>query len=75
MLYHKVVEEEQQLLKGDANGDGIVTVVDVMLTVSYILNGNAEAFFFDNADIDENGIITITDVMSIVNIVFSRETN
>ena len=73
MLYHKVVEEETKPLKGDANGDGEVSVADIMLTVNFVLQNDSEGFVFDNADIDENGEISIADVMSIVDIVMKQK--
>ena len=55
-------------LLGDANGDGKVTVADVMLTVNYVLKGNVDRFLFRNADVNLDNIITVADIMGIVNI-------
>ena len=65
---------QTQLLLGDANGDGIVSVSDVTLTVGYILGDKLkdETFFFDNADVDGNGMITVADVTGIVDIVLGE---
>ncbi len=65
---------QTQLLLGDANGDGIVSVSDVTLTVGYILGDKLkdETFFFDNADVDGNGMIAVADVTGIVDIVLGE---
>ena len=57
-----------EFLLGDANGDGQVTVTDVMLTVNYVQKSNVERFSFRNADINHDNKITVADIMGIVNI-------
>ena len=66
-IYRKV--DSTTILIGDANGDGYVTVADVMLTVDYVFSSNVEGFHFENADINSDGKIGVTDVMGIVDIV------
>ena len=56
------------IVLGDANGDGTVSVADVMLTVRYVANGGAESFFFRNADVNFDADITVSDIMGIVRI-------
>ena len=53
-------------LLGDANGDGIVNVMDVMAVVSYIIDTTPNPFLVNNADVNEDGIINVMDVMAIV---------
>ena len=65
----KEVKIYRKILIGDANGDGYVTVADVMLTVDYVFSSNVEGFHFENADINSDGKIGVTDVMGIVDIV------
>ena len=66
------LEGKLNMLKGDANGDGIVNVTDVMTVVGYILHSELTAFVFANADVDENQIINVTDVMKIVDIILGK---
>ena len=54
------------ILKGDTNGDGEITVADVMLTVNYALGKQGESFNAANADANGDGEITIADVMGTV---------
>lgn len=51
----------------DANGDGKVSITDVVAIVNYILGKRTEGFHFAAADMDGNGKITITDVVAVVN--------
>ena len=56
---------------GDANGDGVVTVSDVVAVANYILGKNPQPFIFDAADVNGDGEITVTDVVLIARIVLN----
>ena len=58
---------------GDVNGDGILTVTDVMLLVNYVMGGVNDDFVMDNADVNGDGQISVTDVMGLVNMVVNDE--
>lgn len=60
-------------LLGDANGNGNVDVIDVMLVVDYILStiSPSTPFFFMNADVNFDGNISVVDAMAIVNIILN----
>ena len=60
------------IIKGDVNNDGIVTVSDVVTTARYILNYNPEPFVFEAADMNGDGKITITDVVKIANLILDQ---
>jgi surface protein len=62
-------------LPGDANGDGIVSVADVMLTVNKVLGNTLTNFNERSADVNNDGKITVSDVMGIVKIVLSGGTS
>ena len=51
----------------DANGDGEVTIVDVVAVVNALMGDFSGNFVFDAADMDQNGEITIVDVVAVVN--------
>lgn len=59
-------------LLGDANGDGLVSIADVMLTVNVICGYPYQVFFKKNADVNFDKEISISDVMGIVGIVIGR---
>ena len=52
---------------GDVNGDGIITVTDVMMLVNSILGHVNNKFITANADVNNDNNITVTDVMVLVN--------
>ncbi len=55
---------------GDANGDYVVTIADVVMVVSYLVNGvEPEGFNFSNADVDGNGTVDTTDLRAIVDMI------
>ncbi len=58
-------------IPGDANGDGVVTVSDVVATANYILGKNPQPFIFEAADMNGDGEITVTDVVLIARIVLN----
>jgi M6 family metalloprotease-like protein len=74
-------EVHASFIKGDANGDGKVTITDAVAIVNYILgnqsaNFNAEAANV-NGDVDDDGKpkITITDAVGVVNIILNGSGN
>ena len=60
-------------LPGDANGDGYVTIADVMAVVDNILGNTPKDFDFDAANVNNDEAITIADAVGIVNIMLSEE--
>lgn len=56
-------------LMGDANGDGEVTVTDIVVTANYILGRDVETFIPEAADVNGDGDITVTDVVLIARMV------
>lgn len=57
---------------GDSNGDGHVSISDVINTTSYILGNWTEKFIFDAADINRDGNITVADVAGTVEIILNQ---
>lgn len=63
------------LLIGDVNRDGQITIADVTALVDIILGkDDVEPYRYDHlaADVDRNGTITISDVPSLVNIILGQ---
>ena len=58
---------------GDTNGDSIITISDVVLTVNALLGNIQSNFVFDAADMNGDGEITISDVVSVVNALLSAQ--
>lgn len=55
-------------LLGDVNGDGIVSIADVIAATNMAIGMTPSVFIFENADINKDNDITVTDIMFIVNI-------
>ena len=58
-------------LLGDSNGDGDVSLADIMLVVNYILSEDSTGLIFMNSDIDISGDISLVDIMGIVDIILN----
>ena len=53
---------------GDTNGDGIINILDIVLTVNTVVFGDSSAIEC-SADINGDGIINILDIVQLVNII------
>lgn len=62
------------LLMGDVNNDERVSVTDISITVSYIMNENPLNFVFVKGDMNEDGNISVTDITRIVSKILNGET-
>ena len=67
-----VAENVKVYTPADVNGDGNISVVDVVAVVNNILGRNAGEFIFEAADMDGNGEISVVDVVAVVNSVLGR---
>ena len=56
------------LLLGDVNGDGTLTLADLMTLSAYLLGNNPTPFYPDAADINNDGTITLADLMNLAKI-------
>lgn len=57
-------------MKGDANMDGGVSILDVVATVAYIAEEDPQPFNFNLADVNNDGQVDVSDIIGIVNIIF-----
>jgi hypothetical protein len=68
----RIVYDPHQFALGDANGDGTVSILDVVAVVNYILGRpSGGAFVFEAADINGDNAIDEMDVKGIGNIVLN----
>lgn len=58
---------------GDVNGDGSLSVTDVGMMISYILQTNPEGFNKEAADMNGDGEITVTDVGALITKILTGE--
>ncbi len=52
---------------GDLNGDSLVNIQDIILTVNYVLSGD----YSSSADLNSDGSISILDIVQLINIVLA----
>lgn len=63
---------EDDILLGDVNGDGLITIRDVTVLISYLLShDDSLGVVFLNADLNGDGILAIRDVTLLINLVLS----
>lgn len=67
-LFTNIVEMPSTV-KGDADGDGDVTLKDVELVKEYIMTGKTEGLIFTNADINGDEKLNVIDIVYILNII------
>ena len=63
--------EEPQVLPGDVDGDGKVTIRDITALIDYLLGDSADGVNVANADADDDGKVNITDVTAIIDILLN----
>ncbi len=63
-----VVLMQDAIMPGDANGDGVVDILDVVTIVQYFAGNDPEPFYFHNADSNQDGIIDLLDVIATLNL-------
>jgi len=60
----------QELQTGDGNGDGLVNVLDVVMTVQYVLgNIDVSEQQFDAIDMNQDNTVNVLDIVSLVTII------
>ena len=67
--FKEIIELEDEVMAGDANGDGTVDVVDAMAIVNYILDKPADNFNEQAADVNGDGTVDVADVVAVMNII------
>lgn len=61
-----------EAVMGDVNGDGKVSVTDVISMNSYILEEEPARFIRKVADLNGDGKVTITDMVQVIDIILGR---
>jgi hypothetical protein len=64
--------EEPSTLRGDANGDGRVNILDVTIIGQYIITRNMDNLFYNNADVNGDGRVNATDEAMILNYILNK---
>lgn len=66
-------DETPSFIPGDVNGDDLILINDVVLTINYILGMEADNFIFSAADMDADNRILINDVVLVINALLKVE--
>ena len=59
-------------LMGDANGDGSVSVTDVVCIVDYLLQRQPSPFIREQADVNQDGEISISDIVEVIHLIMQQ---
>ena len=64
----RLVLKGLKYMLGDADGDGRVTITDLIAIITYLLDGPSQepSFIEANADMDENGVVDINDISMLI---------
>ena len=62
------------VMVGDSNGDGKISITDAVAIVNYILNKPSSSFAVEAADVNMDAKVTITDAVAIVNKILAGTT-
>ncbi len=58
-------------LCGDADGNDVITVSDVVFLIDYVFSGGPAPNPLESADVDCSGIVSISDAVYLINFIFS----
>lgn len=59
-------------LPGDANGDGAVSVADIVTVAAFLSADQPDPFCYDNADANGDGLISVADIVMIANLILGQ---
>ncbi len=62
---------EKAFIPGDANGDGLVNVTDIVATVNFIMEKPSQDFNEETADLNGDGVVNVTDIVMMVTIIMN----
>lgn len=66
------VEEGKGYTVGDANGDGSVTVSDIVMVANNIMGNTSNIFILEAADVNNDGMVSVTDIVMLSNIIMNN---
>lgn len=72
-IFEAIKEDVVKTLRGDANGDGEITMDDATSVVNYIIGTPTESFNEKNADANLDGEVSMQDVMFIVQYILNSK--
>lgn len=70
--FNITLTEAPDFILGDANGDGSITVSDIVSVINYIMYRTEGNFNKEAADVNYDGGINVSDVVKIVNLIMNK---
>lgn len=61
------------VIMGDANGDGLVDVYDVVVLVAHVLGNSSYEINLTNSDLNQDNILDVMDVIELINHVLGKD--
>lgn len=58
--------KQEQIIPGDMDDDGILSIADLTLLIDYILTGDASIVQEVNPDVDDDGMVGISDISTLI---------
>ena len=58
--------KQEQIIPGDMDDDGILSIADLTLLIDYILTGDASIIQEMNPDVDDDGMVGISDISTLI---------
>ena len=62
---------EPEVMKGDVNNDGDISIADITQLIDYVLVGDPTGVNLDAADYDSDGVIGVSDVTALIDFVLT----
>ena len=75
VLFGKYIEVVKGNMRGDVNGDGILSIDDLTALINYLLNPDAAAwdeYQIAAADVNYSGTVTVVDVTALSSLIMSQ---
>jgi subtilisin family serine protease len=67
------LDDEEEILRGDVNGDGIINITDLTWLIDYMLGIPDPDFVIEAADVHADGILNIEDVSYLIDLMIDFE--
>ena len=68
-------EPKQEILLGDANGDGNISIMDALAIQKYVSGKAVDSFIEIAADVDDDGFVTVKDSLSVQKYIAGKSVN
>ena len=66
------IEINPAFVCGDADDDGAVNLVDILLIIGYVYNDGEPPVYLNAADVDSSGAIDLIDILAIIGVVYNE---